>query len=702
VKINLGNFGNVGLEVPQQSARGAPAGAFGTGEALSDAGRVVGGVADRMLAEQQAEQRAAERERDAEAKAAAREADRVKSITAQAEAKNALADLHDGIGRGLLDGSLDKSKVGEDFTAQSQKIISKSLAGVSPEHQQLVKASLIDDVGRYQRGVTSLVDQKNRADIGAGMASYIEQMQRYAQRGEGERQEAIANIEAFVSSAGPAAGLDAAKTSATIQNFKEGVTFQYLDNAVTKAQRDGKALGSLAASLDKYPELDPAKRNFLEAKIQRNQQHLATMGEVAERRRLSNLNTMANRLSWYVENGREIPASEFSAFEKGSKGTAFEGFAASITAEQKAVAEFSRMSPVQMQTRVKELAASYGATPTKEQIQHLDKVGKFVQNSIGLMKSAPLEYAAQREGAIVEPLDFGKMDSWASNLANRTAILTEQSRRNGTEPRGLLKQEAAALSGFLAGASDTAKTEALKALRKGFADDKVFRATMQQIAPDSPVTALAGMIATRERPMKISGFFSDETFTPGSTAGLLLAGERLLNPGKDAKGQDGKPTFPMPKDTDIRMEFNAKAGEAFAGSPQAYQLTYQATRAAYAALTAQKGDFSGVLNKPMLKEAIQRATGGIADVNGGVVVTPWGMDQSTFRETARREFGRAVDQAGIPQMKDQWPRLRLQNTKGGYLVKSGTGYLLGKDGNPVLLRVNDPNDPSGLADRIPK
>ena len=187
--------------------RGAPAGAFGTGEALSDAGRVVGGVADRMLAEQQAEQRAAERERDAEAKAAAREADRVKSITAQAEAKHALADLHDGIGRGLLDGSVDKAKAGEDFTAQSQKIISQSLAGVSPEHQGLVKASLIDDVGRYQRGVTSLVDQKNRADIGAGMASYIEQMQRYAQRGEGERQEAIANIEAFVSSAGPAAGL---------------------------------------------------------------------------------------------------------------------------------------------------------------------------------------------------------------------------------------------------------------------------------------------------------------------------------------------------------------------------------------------------------------------------------------------------------------------------------------------------------------
>ncbi|MCC7310796.1 MAG: hypothetical protein IT510_06075 [Sulfuritalea sp.] len=202
--------------------------------------------------------------------------------------------------------------------------------------------------------------------------------------------------------------------------------------------------------------------------------------------------------------------------------------------------------------------------------------------------------------------------------------------------------------------------------------------------------------------MKIAGVFTDETFTPGSTSGLLLAGERLLNPGKDAKGQDGKPKFPMPKDEEIRLKFNSMAGEAFAGNPEAMQITYQATRAAYAALTAQQGDFSGALNDKMLKEAIQRATGGVADVNGGVVIKPWGMDDSTFKSVAKTEFGRAVERAGMPQMKDQWSRMRLQNTKGGYLVKSGTGYLLGKDGNPVLLRVTDPNDASGLADRIPK
>lgn len=682
MKINLGNFGNVGLEVPQQSARGAPAGAFGTGEALSDAGRVVGGVADRMLAEQQAEQRAAERERDAEAKAAAREADRVKSITAQAEAKNALADLHDGIGRGLLDGSVDKAKAGEDFTAQSQKIISKSLAGVSPEHQQLVKASLIDDVGRYQRGVTSLVDQKNRADIGAGMASYIEQMQRYAQRGEGERQEAIANIEAFVSSAGPASGMDAAKTAATIQGFKEGVTFQYLDNAVTKAQRDGKALGSLAASLDKYPELDPAKRNFLEAKIQRNQQHLATMGEVAERRRLSNLNTMATRLSRYVENGMDIPSAEFDAFEKGSKGTPFEGFTAQIAAEQKAVSELAGLPPTAMIAKVKELEASYGKTPTLEQAAHLNKVGKFVQNSIKMLNAEPLEYAEQRRGAVVEPLDLGNVGSWASNLANRSDILIEQNKSTGAPPKGLKKDEAAALSSFLMTAAPEAQRDVLKALSKGFGNMEVFRATVQQIAPDNPVVASAGLLAAR-----------NAVDSKGrNVADIILQGNSMLR--GDTK-TDGKPTggkvMPMPDESEMRVKFADTVKNAYAGKDNAQSIDFQTARAAYAKLASDAGDHSGKINFTRWNDAVEIAVGQVGKWNGSHVVLPHGMDKGQFKDALRAKTAEIVRSGNVDTdvtMSRLWDAPMENAGSGQYFFRVGDGYLVGKDGRKIVVDLN--------------
>lgn len=700
MRIPTGNFGFQVASAATSDRVRQGIGAFGTSDGL---GALADGLTH-LSARVSAEELRLQREQDAEAKAAAKEADRVRSITAQAQAKNALADLHDELVTGITDGTVDRAKVGELQRARADKIIEDSLKGVTSEHQDVVRASLIDDIGRSQREMRKVVQAKDRADVGAGISGYMESMQRYAMRGEDQRQEAMKNVDTLLQSTGPKAGLDAAAIAKQSQAFRENVTLSWLDRAITQGQNSSKVLAQIQSDIsgDKFPELDPTKRNFLEAKIQRNQQHLMAKAEIAERRNLTNLGRMEQRLSWYVENGRDIPASEMATFEKASKGTVFEGSAQMIVSEQKAVAEMMRLTPAQMGSKIKELEASYGATPSKEQVVHLEKVKRFAANSMKLLDAAPLEYATSRGGAVVQKLDLSRPDTWGENLAARTSVLIEQSQRTGAPPKGLFQEEAAALSNFLQSGSDQAKTETLKALRKGFGDDKVFRATMQQIAKDSPVTALAGTIATRERPMKVGGLFSDDTFTPGSTSALMLAGERILNPGKDQKGQDGKPTFPMPKDAEMRLKFNSMAGDAFAGNPEAYQISYQAARAAYAGLVSQKGDYSGTLNDGLLKEAVQRVTGGVADINGARVVKPWGMDDSTFKDVTRREFGRVVESAGMAAMKDQWPRMQLQNTKGGYLVKSGTDYLLDKRGNPILLRVTDPNDPSGLADRIPK
>lgn len=700
MKIPMGNFGFAVPQVQRTGTVGSMENAGATGAALADIGNTGMKIASKLQDEQNAEQKRI----DEEARKKQADLEKTRALKADVDFKDAVATTFDETVAAVGRGEMNRTDAAKQFVETMGKRRTDLLSGLSPDVQPHVSVLMDSTQNTFNRNLLQALDQHRMQEI-AGNAEYIrDSMMKQAGRPGADIAKINAEGAAVLRTLYQDAGFKPEAVEKKVQGFQDENTFNYLDRAVSQAQNNSKELALIAKDIgeEKYSALDPQKRNFLEAKIQRNQQHLMQKAEIAERRRMTNLNTMANRLSWYVENGRDIPTNEFNAFTKASKGTPMEGFAQQITAEQKAVSEFTRLSPTQMQAKVQELAASYGATPTKEQITHLAKIDKFVQNSMQMLRSTPLEYAVQREGAIVDPLDFAKMDTWASNLANRTAILIEQSKRNGTEPKGLLKQEAAALASFMAGASDTAKTEALKLLRKGFGDDKVFRATMQQIAPDSPVTALAGMIATRERPMKIGGWFSDETFTPGSTAGLLLAGERLLNPGKDAKGQDGKPTFPMPKDADLRLKFNSMAGEAFAGNPEAMQITYQATRAAYAALTAQKGDYSGTLSESTLTEAIQRATGGVADVNGGVVIKPWGMDDSTFRNVAKTEFRKAVEQAGMPQMKDQWPRLRLQNTKGGYFVKSGTGYLLGKDGNPVLVKISDPNEPSGMADRIPK
>jgi hypothetical protein len=278
-----------------------------------------------------------------------------------------------------------------------------------------------------------MVVKKDQQDIRGGIDAYVEQMQRYAVRGDAQRQEAIGNLDTFIRAAGPQAGMTPHDIEKTLAGFKEGVTFTLLDKQVTAAQRDGKALGALSKSLasDQFAELDPAKRNFLDAKVQRYQQHLAQMGEIAERRRLSNLNTMATRLSWYVENGRDIPPASSSAFNKASKGTPSRASRRQITAEQKATSPSSPHVAGADAGAVKELAASYGADADQGADQHLDKIGKFVQTSIKLTE---IRAAGIRRRSARAPWS----NRWTSakgflgvEPANRVAILTEQSKRQG-------------------------------------------------------------------------------------------------------------------------------------------------------------------------------------------------------------------------------------------------------------------------------
>ena len=654
----------------------------------------------------------AAREEAALEEAKRKEANRIKSITAQAAAKNGLADLYDEIATGLNDGSLDKTKVSAMYAERSQKLVDDALTGVDPEHQGLVRASLLDDVGNAGRKMRHLVTAKDQQDIAAGIGSYMEQMQRFAGRGEAERQEAMRNVETFLQSAGPQAGMKAQDIAKQAQAFKEGVTLNWLNKAISQGGNSSKALAQIQKDIaeDKFPELDTAKRTALENKIMARQHHLTQQAEIDERRRMTQLERGEKRLSWYVENGMDIPQQELAAFDKASKGTPFEGATQMILAEQKSVAEFARLSPNDMVAKFNELKTSYGATPTKEQAIHLAKVGKFVDNSIKLLRESPLTFATQREGAVVQPLDFSKPQEWQSNLSARTGILLEQSKRNGTEPKGLFPQEAAQVSAFLQTASDKDAAQMLATLRNGFGDDKVFRATMQQIAKDSPVTSLAGTIATREAPMRTGGFLGmgGDAFTPQSTASLMLSGERLLNKTAGDKAQDGKSKgFPMPKDDEMRRIFNTSTQGAFGDNYDAYDIQFQAARAIYAGLT--KGEPAPDLNSAKWKEAIQRSTGGITNLNGnGNVIKPWGMDDGQFKDLAHRGFVEAVRNAGLPaDVSAQWSRFALENTRGGYLVKSGTGYLTDRAGNPVIVRVNEPQpfrDASGrkLVDLIPK
>ena len=464
---------------------------------------------------------------------------------------------------------------------------------------------------------------------------------------------------------------------------------QSIDSAALTGEinRSRNSVGAMDALLDRMGKGEfagvPAQSlAAAETRILNFKNSLVIKGEAAERRRLTGLEQQAKRLSWYVENGRDIPQGEVDAFIRQSKGTPYAGALDMILADQKAIGELAKLAPADQVAQVKVLEKSYGDTPSKEQLQHLGKMRGYVEKNLKLLNESPLDYAAQREGAQVTPLDFNKPDTWAETLGPRVTILADQTQRTGVAPKGLLPQEAAQLSSALRSARPDQAREMLANLRRGFGDDKVFRATMQQIAPDNPVVANAGIFAARGL----------ESTNDRSVADLILRGNALLR--QDTK-EDGKPAggklLPMPKEEELQRGFAGYERNAYAGKEQARNVAYQTAKAIYAAKSSESGDYSGTFDGKRWAEAMSMATGKIESHKGSHIVMPYGLDYGTFKDGLKQRSAAlvAAGQLGNGWTPEKLRDLPLENAGDGrYFFRVGDGYLAGKDGRPVIVDFN--------------
>lgn len=457
-----------------------------------------------------------------------------------------------------------------------------------------------------------------------------------------------------------------------------------LGGEINRSRNSTRAMDSLLDRMGKgeFAGVPAQQLVAAEARIGNFKNSLIVKAEAADRRRMAGLEQMGKRLSWYVENGQDIPPQEIDRFILDSKGTPYSGMLDMVLADQKAIGELAKLPPDKQISSVKELQASYGATPTKEQLQHLGKVSGYVEKNLKLLNESPLDYAAKREGAQVAPLDLSKPDTWAETLGPRVTILADQSQRTGVAPKGLLPREATALSGALRTARPDQAAEMLANLRRGFGDDKVFRATMQQIAPDNPVVANAGIFAARGL----------ESTKDRSVADLILRGNALLR--QDTK-EDGKPAggklIPMPKEEELQRGFAGYEKNAYAGKEQARNVAYQTAKAIYAAKSSEQGDYSADFNGKRWDEAMSMATGKIESHKGGSIVMPYGQDYGTFKDglKARSTALIASGQIGAGWTPEKLRDLPLENAGDGrYFFRVGDGYLAGKDGRPVIVDFN--------------
>ena len=457
-----------------------------------------------------------------------------------------------------------------------------------------------------------------------------------------------------------------------------------LNGEINRSRNSTRAMDGLLDRMGKgeFAGVPAQQLAAAEARIGNFKNGLIVKAEAAERRHLAGLEQQGRRLSWYVENGQDIPPQEINRFLNDSKGTPYAGMLEMVLADQKAVSELAKLPPDQQVSKVKELQAGYGATPSKEQLTHLSKLQGYVDKNIKLLNESPLDYAARREGAVVTPLDLQKPETWAETLGPRVTILAEQAKRTGAAPKGLLPQEATALSNALRQAQPEQARGMLAALRNGFGDEKVYRATMQQIAQDNPVMANAGIFASRGL----------ESMKDRSVADLILRGNALLRP--DAK-TDGKPSggklLPMPKDADMGRAFARYENDAYAGKEQARNVAFQTAKAIYAAKASEEGDYSGEINSTRWASAMELATGKIESHKGRSIVMPYGMKYGDFKDGLKARIPALIASGTLG---DGWTPERLRDLPlenagdGRYFFRVGDGYLAGRDGRPVTVDFN--------------
>lgn len=288
-------------------------------------------------------------------------------------------------------------------------------------------------------------------------------------------------------------------------------------------------------------------------------------------------------------------------------------------------------------------------------------------------------------------LDLANGDAFGQELNKRGAVARMMQEKYGTGYSLYTNSEKAALGAFMQKATETEKGMLLQSMSKNITDPMVYQAAVQAIAPDSPSTAIAGMLMNKDYVVTKNWFSSDTAVSGSSVARMILRGEALLNPSKANKAENGSgKTFNMPDDKKFIEEFNSYVGDAFASSPQAYSYYLQAVKAYYAAKSSDESDYSGNVSGDRVKEAVNNVVGGVSSIGTtGKVVRPWGMNETTFLNAVTAKLHDKMIEMGKGGTDyDNVSNYRWINYKDGqYMLSLGGELQRDASGAPLIIDI---------------
>jgi hypothetical protein len=457
----------------------------------------------------------------------------------------------------------------------------------------------------------------------------------------------------------------------------------YFNDVVQKTLQNRDNMGGLKAleqelkSKDGYyiDKLDTDKREQAWSAVASRIDQLETRNRHFADKSEARAQQVINQIDRQIASGVPMTAQMWDEADKITRGTALHEDYRQRIKDEKQVQEVLRM-PLDKQVEFvqgKEALLLNEGGNLREKA-NIDRLKTSINTNVKTLQNMPLIFAQNRTGQAVEPLDFNAMaDGKATALIQeRIATIAALQKEYGPQVKmlPLLPQEAAQLASSLEKYAPKQQAATFGILRGMIGNDAAYRSTMQQLAPDNPVMAEAGVLASHSLPV----------------AELVLRGQQILNPDKktDGKGKELK----LPSEKDMNEYFANMENNAYSGKEKARHVAYQTAVSIYAAKSVDSGDYSGQLDFKRWKESIKAATGGFEKYKGRSIVMPYGMQWGDFKDALKIKTADLVSRGTLDQsFTDSKLRgLPLENVGDArYIFRAGDGVVTDKTGKPVIL-----------------
>lgn len=471
------------------------------------------------------------------------------------------------------------------------------------------------------------------------------------------------------------------------QAFKDGNWFTHATQRVVEA-RDGlgtlqKIEHDLTAEDGFYSKkLDPDKRNQLlntvTGRIYQVKEHQQRQAEIRETRAERILTQMDRQAA----TGVPPPPALQQQWQAALSGTSAAGEFKPRMAQMGEVQTLLR-APMAVQQQYidnKRRQMSVNGASVAEQA-NVDRLQTAVDANKKMLRDDPLTFNAMRTGADVEPLDISGVTTpdgqqrLMGQISDRFDVVNSVRKGYGPEvSRVPFKAgELSMLSAALTSADDGTKLQIFGAIAAGAPSGADFAATAKALAPDQPITVLAGMAQFRGLKGK------DGTNIPQT----LLAGAKVLT----------DKSTPMPKDAMFREAFNKSVGNSLVpGTPQREQA-YLAFKSLYAGMSGPKGikhdGAAPELDENLSKQSVEMATGGIVERGGAKVIKPYEMEEATFNALVDMELEGLAMHSKLPisQLEDM-PLSPVPGREGSYyLMNAGRVQVDPATNQPMVVKV---------------